>query len=112
MIILSLILFIAGCETGSLEGLSIDDVKSRLGEPDHENTATVPTVPVHVMGPKVSVLAPGDAYDYLNYRDVDGEQLHIYCVSPAIYQRIMGRSPGTKKSYVIEVQKFPAGAVF
>lgn len=91
-----------------LVGLSIDELKARLGNPDSQSSMTEPPD----FGPYPSSLKPGDRCTNLYYSDYEGEQVHAYCVSPDVYERIMRERPGDEKLYVLDVFTFPQGTVF
>jgi len=91
-----------------LIGLSIDQVKAELGQPDAETTMTK----APDFGPYPASVAPGDSCINLYYSDYQGEQVHVYCVSPPVFQKIKGTSPGAKKAYVIEAFTYSQGTVF
>lgn len=94
--------------TEGLVGLSIEDLKARLGPPDSETKGDRP----FDFGCNPKSLAVGDPYTYLFYADYQGEQVHVFLVAPELYQRIKGRSPGDKELHVLEVFTFPKGTVF
>lgn len=91
-----------------LVGLSIDELKARLGNPDSQSDMTDPPD----FGPYPSSLKSGDACTNLYYSDYNGEQVHVYCVSPDLYERILGKRPGDEELYVLDVFTFPKGTVF
>jgi len=111
-------LFLLGCNrqlgspppfgTDRLVGVSIEELKAELGEPDSEmEMAGRPD-----FGPYPEGLAEGTPCTCLNYADHQGQQLHIYCVSPDVYLEAMGRNPGDEDLYVLEVFSYPKGTVF
>jgi hypothetical protein len=108
------LLLIAGCgfRPEKLVGLSLDDVKERLGPPSRQDNSIVPPTWDGAMGPRPTLLKPGDKYIGVLYNDYQGQQVHVFAVSAQIYQRVKGVSPGSKDAYVLEVYTFPKGAVF
>jgi hypothetical protein len=108
------LLLIAGCgfRPEKLAGLSLDEVKERLGPPTRQDNNTVPPTWDGAMGPRPTLLKPGDKYIGVLYADYQGQQIQIFAVSPPIYQRVKGASPGNKDAYVLEVYTFPKGTVF
>jgi hypothetical protein len=109
-----LLALIAGCgfKPESLVGQSLDDVQARLGTPDSQSQGTVPASWDGAFGPRPTLLQPGDNFVSVRYADYHGQQLHIFAVSPQVYQRVKGVSPGVKKAYVLEASTTPKGAVF
>jgi hypothetical protein len=92
--------------------MSLDNVIERLGSPTRQNNGTVPPNWAGAMGPRPTLLKPGDKYIGVLYSDYRGQQIHIFAVSSQVYQRVKGVSPGDKEAYVLEVYTFPKGAVF
>ena len=83
-------------------------MKAKLGPADSETQSDQP----FDFGPQPASLVPGDPYTYLYYGDYQGETLHVFLVSPEIYERVKGQRPGDKELYVLEVFTFPQGTVF
>jgi hypothetical protein len=105
---------VAGCgfRPEKLVGQPLDDVKQRLGPPTRQDNDTVPASWAGAMGPHPTLLKPGDKYIGVLYNDYQGQQIDIFAVSPQIYQRVKGASPGNKDAYILEVYTFPKGTVF
>ena len=94
--------------TDRLISLSIDELKAELGEPDSEiQISGRPD-----FGPYPESLAENAPCTCLNYADHQGQQLHVYCVSPEVFQKATGRHPGDNELYVLEVFAYPKGTVF
>lgn len=116
-IVLAAALFLTGCGSAAstsqnLVGWPIDEVQARFGTPDLSATQVVPASWAGAMGPRPTQLESGDAYTALVYRDVGGQQIHLFLVTPTIYQRVKGASPGLKSEYVLEAVVAPSGAVY
>lgn len=94
--------------TDRLVGLSVEELKAELGEPDSAMEMTGRPD----FGPYPKGLAEGTPCICLNYADHQGQQLHIYCVSPDVYQEATGKNRGDKDLYVLEVFSYPKGTVF
>jgi hypothetical protein len=109
-----LLALIVGCgfKPESLVGVSLNDVQARLGVPDSQSQSVVPPSWDGAFDPRPTTLKPGDSFVSVRYSDYHGQQIHIFAVSPQVYQRVKGVSPGTKASYVLEVSTSPKGAVF
>ncbi len=95
-----------------LVGLSLDDVKVRLGPWNYQQQLVVPATYAGWFGPRPASLKPGDKCIVVNYDDYRGEQINIFAVSPQVYKRVKGVSPGNKETYVLEVHTVPTGAVY
>ena len=108
------LLLITGCgfRPEKLVGLSLDDVKEQLGPPTRQDNDIVPLNWDGAMGPRPTLLKPGDKFIGVLYSDHQGQQVHIFAVSPEVYQRVKGVFPGDKEAYVLEVYTFPKGTVF
>ncbi len=89
-------------------GLSLDELKAELGEPDSE----IELDGRPDFGPYPESLAEDAPCTCLNYADYQGQQLHAYCLSPEVFQGATGRDPGDKDLYVLEVFTYPKGTVF
>jgi hypothetical protein len=57
-------------------------------------------------------LKPGDKCIAVDYYDYHGEQICICAVSPQIYKRVKGVSPGDRDAYVLEIFTTPKGTVY
>ena len=108
------LILITGCgfQPEQLVGLSLDDVKERLGPPTRQDNGTVPASWDGAMGPRPTLLKADDKFIGVLYSDYQGQQVNIFAVSPEVYQRVKGASPGDKEAYVLEVYTFPKGTVF
>jgi hypothetical protein len=92
----------------SLVGLSLEEFRAKLGPPDSESQGDRP----FDFGPNPASLVAGDPYTYLYYSDYQGEQVHVFLVSPGIYKQVKGEHPGDGELYVLEVFTYPKGTVF
>jgi hypothetical protein len=101
-----------GFKPEGLVGQSLDDVQARLGTADSQSQGTVPASWDGAFGPRPTLLQPGDTFVSVRYSDYHGQQIHIFAVSPQVYQRVKGVSPGGKKAYVLQVSTTPKGVVF
>ncbi|QDU98663.1 hypothetical protein [Lignipirellula cremea] len=91
-----------------LVGRSLSHVVAKLGQPDSQSE--MKNEP-H-FGPFPASLLPTETCTNLYYADYQGEQTHVFLVTPAIYERIHGKSPGAENAYVLEVYTYPQGTVF
>lgn len=97
----------------ALVGMSIDQVKKDLGPPDSETQGSQKPG----FGPWPNALPAGASCTTLYYSNHQGEQLHVFCVTPQIYAQVHGTTPQgnaqqTAQQYVLEVARYPAGTVF
>ncbi|MEX0777475.1 MAG: hypothetical protein WD042_17360 [Phycisphaeraceae bacterium] len=116
---LTLIIATAALTTGcapsaqSLLGQDEAAVRAGLGRPEyrHRFVIELPNQP-RLMGPRPAGLLPGEEYTSLFYPAAWGEQWSIFLASPAIFERIHKRKALTAQDCVVDVQRFPKGAVF
>jgi len=100
-------------QTRWLVGLSLDDIKARLGPWNYQQQLVVPaSYAGGYFGPRPRTLKPSDKYLAVNYYDYRGEQICIFAVSPQVYERVKGVSPGDREAYVLEVYTAPKGTVY
>jgi len=89
-------------------GQSLEQLKARLGKPQYERKETrAPD-----FGPYPSSLQRDESCLALYYPNLNNENVYVFLVDPATFQRIRGRNPGSAAYYVLEVSTYPVGAVF
>ena len=77
------LILITGCgfQPEQLVGLSLDDVKERLGPPTRQDNGTVPASWDGAMGPRPTLLKADDKFIGVLYSDYQGQQVNIFAVS-------------------------------
>ncbi len=112
-----LIACLAGCSSvqpADLLGRDEAYVVKTLGKPESRGEITMPPADQPRMGPMPRQLAPGEHFVSLRYEFAGrNEQWFVILASPAAFERMHGTKPYSGQSdCVIEIQKYPKGAVF
>ena len=104
---------LSGCAStpGRMIGKSLSDVEDAFGKPDGKSAEVVKTTPYEVPMP-VTQLQPGDPFLFVIYPNLDSRQWWLTFVSPELYEKRKGSSPGSEKWYLIEAIDFDKDLVF
>jgi hypothetical protein len=115
MFLAMLVLCLTGCVSSeSLLGRDEHYVVGTLGTPERRTVAAMPEPgELRWMGPYPSALRPGEHFVMLWYPSIWNEQWFVILASPSAFERVYGHPPLEKAANcVIEIRKYPKGAVF
>jgi len=109
--LVALMVAFGGCaaisNVSKYNGLSLDEVKAKLGPPPYSGSLDEPS-----MGVRPRLVKPGDHGVFVYYRGSFGSTIILFAVPPEAFQRINGVLPGQKTHYVIEGYRVRKGIVF